>query len=177
MNSVPEFIAYAKANPDKLNMASNGNGRAPHLAGELFKLMTGVTMLHVPYRGTALALTALLGGQVQAMFASMPGSIEQIKAGKLHALGITTAARSPVMPDCLPSANSCRVTSSSVTYGICAPRNTPAEIVTKLNQEINRGLAAAKITTTLPNSAAHRSSARPPTTARSWSMKPKSGAR
>ncbi|MGB6538615.1 MAG: tripartite tricarboxylate transporter substrate-binding protein, partial [Xanthobacteraceae bacterium] len=90
----PEFIAYAKANPSKLNMATNGNGSVPHLAGEMFKMMAGVDMLQVPYRGTAPAITALLGGQVQVMFASMPGSLEYIKAGKLRALAVTTAARS-----------------------------------------------------------------------------------
>ena len=97
--TVPEFIAYAKANPGKINMASAGNGTTPHVAGELFKMMTGVDMVHVPYRGAAPALTDLLGGQVQVMFDTMPSSIEHIRAGKLRALAVTTATRSEVLPD------------------------------------------------------------------------------
>ena len=97
--TVPEFIAYAKANPGKINMASAGNGTAPHVAGELFKMMTGVDMVHVPYRGAAPALTDLLGGQVQVMFDTMPASIEHIRAGKLRALAVTTATRSEALPD------------------------------------------------------------------------------
>ena len=97
--TVPEFIAYAKANPGKLNMASAGNGTAPHVSGELFKMMTGINMVHVPYRGAAPALTDLLGGQVQVMFAPMPASIEHIRAGKLRALAVTTATRSEALPD------------------------------------------------------------------------------
>jgi tripartite-type tricarboxylate transporter receptor subunit TctC len=141
----PEFIAYAKANPDKLNMASNGNGSVPHLAGELFKVMTGVNMLHVPYRGTAPALTALLGGQVQVMFASLPGSVEYVKAGKLRALAVTTATRSDELPDIPTVGEFVPGYEVSQWYGVGAPKGTPVEITDKLNKEINGGLADPKM--------------------------------
>jgi tripartite-type tricarboxylate transporter receptor subunit TctC len=143
--TVPEFVAYAKANPGKLNMASNGNGTTSHLAGELFKMMTGVNMLHVPYRGAAPALTDLIGGQVQVMFDIMASSIEHIRAGKLRALAVTTATRSealPVVPtvgDFLPGYE------ANLWSGFGAPKNTPTEIVEKLNKEINVGLADPKM--------------------------------
>jgi tripartite-type tricarboxylate transporter receptor subunit TctC len=136
-----EFIAYAKANPGKLNMATNGNGSVPHLAGELFKMMAGVDMLQVPYRGTAPAITALLGGQVQVMFASMPGSLEYIKAGKLRALAVTTAARSEALPDIPTVGEFVPGYEANQWYGIGAPKYTPATSIEKLNQEINGGLA------------------------------------
>jgi tripartite-type tricarboxylate transporter receptor subunit TctC len=138
--SVPEFIAYAKANPGKVNYASGGNGTAQHLAGELFKIMTGVDMVHVPYRGDAPALTDLIGGQVQVMFGNMPSSIEHIRAGKLRPLAVTTAARSEALPDLPPVGYE-----ASTWQGLGAPGNTPAEIVDKLNKEINAALSDPKI--------------------------------
>jgi len=141
----PEFIAYAKANPGNLNMASNGNGSIPHLSGELFKAMAGVNMLHVPYRGTGPALTALLGGQVQVMFASMPGSVEYVKAGKLRALAVTTVTRSNELPDIPTVGDFVPGYEVNQWYGVGAPKGTPTEIIDKLNKEINTGLADPKI--------------------------------
>jgi tripartite-type tricarboxylate transporter receptor subunit TctC len=143
--TVAEFIAYAKANPGKLNMASAGNGTGPHMAGELFKIMAGVDMVHVPYRGSPPALTDLLAGQVQVMFSPMSSSIEFVRGGKLRALAVTTAARSEVLPD-LPTVGEF-VPGYEATgwFGIGAPRNTPAEIVDRLNHEINAGLADPKL--------------------------------
>jgi tripartite-type tricarboxylate transporter receptor subunit TctC len=140
-----EFIAHAKANPGKLNYASVGNGSTPHVAGELFKMMTGIDMVHVPYRGAVQALTDLISGQVQAMFI-VPGVVtEHIKAGKLRAVAVTAATRSDMFPD-LPTMNSI-VTGYDVTtwFGIGAPKDTPSEIVDKLNKEINVALANPKI--------------------------------
>jgi len=143
--SVPEFIAYAKANPGKVNYASGGNGTAQHLAGELFKIMTGVDMVHVPYRGDAPALTDLIGGQVQVMFGNMPSSIEHIRAGKLRPLAVTTAARSEALPDLPPVGDFVPGYEASTWQGLGAPGNTPAEIVGKLNKEINAALSDPKI--------------------------------
>jgi tripartite-type tricarboxylate transporter receptor subunit TctC len=143
--TVPEFIAYANANPGKINMATNGNGSASHMSGELFKMMTGINMVHVPYRGTAPAITDLLGGQVQGSFVSMPGSIEYIRAGKLRPLAVTTAIRSVVLPDVPTVGEFVPGYEASVWYGVGAPKNTPAEIVRKLNEEINAGLADANM--------------------------------
>ena len=161
-NSVAEFITYAKANPGKINMASAGIGSGNHVAGELFKMMTGVNLVHVPYRGAGPALVDLLGGQVQVMFASMSSSIEYVRAGKLRALAITIATRSPVLPDLPTVAEFVPGYEFSFWTGIGAPRNTPAEIVDKLNTEINAALADPKIkarlaewgATALPGSAA-----------------------
>src|SRR5215475_3213695 len=139
--TVPEFIAYAKANPGKINMASVGNGTGPHVAGELFKMMTGVSLVHVPYRGGAAALTDLLGGQVQVMFAVMSSSIEYIRAGKLRALAVTTAQRSEAMPDIPTVGDFVPGYEASGLYGIGAPRNTPVEVIDKLNKEIDVCLA------------------------------------
>jgi tripartite-type tricarboxylate transporter receptor subunit TctC len=143
--TVPEFIAYAKANPGKINMASSGNGAPSHVAGELFSMMAGVKFTHVPYRGDAPAITDLLGGQVQLYFGFLPGSIEHIRAGKLRALAMTTAARLELLPD-VPAAGEF-VPGYEVTSwnGIGAPSGTPTEIIDKLNKEINAGLADAKI--------------------------------
>jgi tripartite-type tricarboxylate transporter receptor subunit TctC len=138
--TVPECIAYAKANPGKLTMASGGVGIPSHLAGELFKTMTGVDMLHVPYRGIAPALTDLLGGQVQVMFASMPSSIEYIRAGRLRALAVTTATRWDALPDIPTMSEFLPGYEASQWYGVGVPKNTPAEIVDKLNKEINAAL-------------------------------------
>jgi tripartite-type tricarboxylate transporter receptor subunit TctC len=143
--SVPEFIAYARTNPGNINMASGGNGTSQHLSGELFKMMTGLNFVHVPYRGAAPALTDLIGGQVQVMFGEMPPSIEFIKAGKLRALAVTTVARSEALPD-LPSVSDfVPGYESSAWYGVGAPKNTPVEIVQKLSKEINAALADPKM--------------------------------
>jgi tripartite-type tricarboxylate transporter receptor subunit TctC len=138
--TVPEFIAYAKANPGKISMASSGIGSPLHVSGELFKMATGIDMVHVPYRGAAPALTDLLGGQVQVMFSDM-SSIESIRAGKLRALAVTTASRLDVLPDVPVVGDFVAGYEASVWQGMGAPRSTPAEIVDKLNGEINSGLA------------------------------------
>jgi tripartite-type tricarboxylate transporter receptor subunit TctC len=135
--TVPEFIAYAKANPGKVNMASGGTGGGDHMAVELFKMMTGLVMIHVPYRGAAPALTDLIGGQVEVMFASLPASIEYIRAGKLRALAVTTATRSQVLPDIPAVSELVPGYEASNWYGVGVPKNTPVEIVEKLNREIN----------------------------------------
>ena len=139
--TVPEFIAYAKANPGKINMASGGNGGTPHVTGELFKMMTGVNMVHVPYRGDAPALIDLLGGQVQVMFGILPLSVEYIRVGKLRALAVTTATRSAVLPDIPSVGEFVPGYEARLWHGVGAPKNTPSEIVNKLNKEINAGLA------------------------------------
>jgi tripartite-type tricarboxylate transporter receptor subunit TctC len=143
--TVPEFIAYAKANPGKVNMASDGNGASGHVAGELFKMMAGVALLHVPYRGAAPALTDLMGAQVQVMFPTMPASIQYVRAGKLRALGVTTATRSEALPDVPAVAEFVPGYEASTWYGVGAPKNTPVEIVEKLNKEINAALADPKL--------------------------------
>ena len=143
--TVPEFIAYAKANPGKLNMASVGNGSSPHVAGELFKMMTGVNMVHVGYRSSGPALIDLLGGQVQVMFNGAGSAIEHIRAGKLRALAVTTATRSEALPEVPTVGKFVPGYEASAFFGIGAPKNTPAEIVEKLNKEINAGLADPKI--------------------------------
>ncbi len=149
--TVPEFIAYGKAHPGQLSMASAGNGTSPHMAGELFKFMTGVDMVHVLYRGSAPALTDLLGGQVQVYFSPIAASIEHVKAGRLRALAVTTASRTEALPDVPAVGDFVRGYESSAFYGIGAPKKTPAEIVDKLNMEINAGLADPKIKARLAN--------------------------
>ena len=139
--TVPEFIAYAKANSGKINMASGGAGGPDHMSGELFMTMTGVNMLHVPYRGLSPALTDLLAGQVQVIFSSLPAAIEYVKAGKLRALAVTTASRFEGMPDIPSVSETVQNYDASQWYGLGAPKNTPAEIVVKLNKEINAALA------------------------------------
>jgi tripartite-type tricarboxylate transporter receptor subunit TctC len=143
--TVPEFIAYAKANPGKINMASSGTGNLSHVSGELFKMMTGVEMLHVPYRGAGPALNDLLSGQMQVMFDAMPSSIAHIRAGKLHPLAVTTAMRWEGLPDIPTVGDFVAGYETSVWSGIGAPRNTPTEIVDRLNKEINAGLTDSKI--------------------------------
>jgi len=140
VTTVPEFIAYAKANPGKLNMASAGNGTVQHVAGELFKVMTGVAMQHVPYRGQAPALVDLLGGQAQVMFDTVPASMQYLRSGKLRPLAVTTATRAEALPELPTVADFVPGYESSALYGIAAPRNTPTEIVDKLNREINVAL-------------------------------------
>jgi tripartite-type tricarboxylate transporter receptor subunit TctC len=143
--TVPEFIAYAKANPGKIDYASAGTGSAAHISGELFKMMTNVNLIHVPYRGLAPAVTDLLGGQVQVMFGPMPSSIEYIRAGSLRALAVTTVTRWEGMADLPTVSEFVPGYESSQWYGIGAPRSTPTEIVDRLNREINAGLADPKI--------------------------------
>ena len=139
--TIPEFIAFAKANPGKINMASGGNGTPGHVAGELFKMMAGVSMVHVPYRGGAFALTDLLGGQVQVLIDPIPASIGYLRAGKLHALAVTTTTRSDVLAD-VPTVNEfVPGYDASAWYGIGAPRGTPTEIIDRLNSAINACLA------------------------------------
>jgi tripartite-type tricarboxylate transporter receptor subunit TctC len=145
VKAVLEFIAHAKANPGKISMASGGIGSGNHIFGELFKMMTGVNLVHVPYRGAGPALTDLLGGQVQVMFASISSSIEYVRAGNLRALAVTTATRSPVLPDIPTVAEFVSGYESSFFLGLGAPKNTPAEIVDKLNKEINAALADPKM--------------------------------
>jgi tripartite-type tricarboxylate transporter receptor subunit TctC len=139
--TVPEFIAYAKANPGKINMASAGNGGPQHVAGELFMLMTGVDMIHVPYRGSTPGLTDLLGGQVQVMFDVIAASIGHIRAGRLRALAVTTATRSDVLPDVPTVGEFVPGYEASAWTGLGAPKGTPAEIITTLNREVNAALA------------------------------------
>jgi tripartite-type tricarboxylate transporter receptor subunit TctC len=143
--TVREFIAYAKTNPGKVNYASAGNGTTVHLAGELFRLMTGVNMVHVPYRGSTPALTDMLSGQMQVMFDTLPSSIEYVRTGKLRALAITTSARFPALPDVPPLGDDVPGFEASVWQGIGAPKNTPPAIVEKLNKEINVALADPKV--------------------------------
>src|SRR5438552_3826061 len=143
--TVPEFIAYAKANPGKINMASGGAGTSVHMSGELFKMMTGVNMVHVPYRGAAPAVMDLISGQVQVVFDNLPGSIEHIRAGKLRALAVTTATRSEALPDLPVVADFVPGFEASAWFGMGVPKGTPAEIVDKLNKEVNAALADPRI--------------------------------
>src|SRR6201747_93228 len=139
--TVAEFVTYATANPEKVNMASAGNGSAPHMAGELFKMMAGVNLVHVPYRGQGPALSDLLGGQVQVLFAATPGTTDYIATGKLRALAVTTAARAELLPELAIVGDFVPGYEASQWYGISAPKNTPAEIVDRLGKEINAGIA------------------------------------
>jgi tripartite-type tricarboxylate transporter receptor subunit TctC len=139
--TVPEFVAYAKANPGTINYASAGIGTSQNMAGELFKMMAGINMVHVPHRGSAPALTSVLGGQVQVMFASMPSSIGYVRAGQLRALAVTTATRSDTLPNLPTVGEFLPGFEASPFYGMGAPKNTPPAIVERLNNEINAGLA------------------------------------
>jgi tripartite-type tricarboxylate transporter receptor subunit TctC len=143
--TVPEFIAYAKANPDRINMASAGSGSSNHLSGELFKMMAGVRMVHVPYRGAAPALTDLIGGQVQVIFSAITSTIEYIKADRVRALAVTTATRAETLPDVPTVAEFVPGYEASNWWGIGAPKNTPPEIVARLNAEINAAFADSKV--------------------------------
>jgi tripartite-type tricarboxylate transporter receptor subunit TctC len=144
-NNVAEFIAYAKANPGKINFASGGVGTSPHLSGELFKAMTGVNLVHVPYRGGAPALTDLLAGQVQVLFDNLPGPIGHIKTGRVRALGVTASKRVDSIPDVPTIGETVPGYEATVWYGIAAPKGTPPEIVEKLNQAVNVVLANPKL--------------------------------
>jgi len=162
VNSVPELIAYAKQNPGKLSMGSAGIGTVQHVAGELFKYMTGTEIVHVPYRGQAPALLDLLAGQIQLMFDSAPASMQVIKAGKLKPLAVTTATRFDQLPELPPVADVVPGYESSAFYGLAAPRQTPPEIVDKLNREINAGLADPKIKARLTDLGGEALSLSPP---------------
>jgi tripartite-type tricarboxylate transporter receptor subunit TctC len=143
--SVPEFIAYLKANPEKINMASGGNGSTGHVFGEMFKIMAGVNMLHVPYRGGGPAVAGLLGGQVQVYFGPLPETIEYIRTNKVRALAVTSATRLDALPDVPTVGEFMAGYEASIWYGVGVPRNTPAEIIEKLNNEINASLTDAKL--------------------------------
>ncbi len=143
--TIPEFIAYAKAHPGRINFGSAGVGSTSHLAGELFKMMAGVNLVHVPYRGNALALTDLIGGQIEVLFPSLGSSIEYVKAGKVRALAVTGATRSDALPDLPTVAETLPGYQAASFYGIGAPRHTPAEVVDVLNTAVNEGLADPKL--------------------------------
>jgi tripartite-type tricarboxylate transporter receptor subunit TctC len=145
VHSIPELIAYAKSNPGKINHASAGTGTAGHIAGEMFKMMTGVNFVHVPYRGGAPAVTDLIGGRMHIMFGNVLTSIEQVRAGKLRALAVTSATRHDALPDVPTVGQFVPGYEATSVYGIGAPRGTPREIVERLNREINQGLADPKI--------------------------------
>jgi tripartite-type tricarboxylate transporter receptor subunit TctC len=143
--TVAEFIAYGKANPGKINWATSGNGTSVHLSGELFKMLTGVQMTHIPYKGSAPALTDLIAGTVHVMFDNMPSSLAHIQGGKLRALAVTTAKRSDALPDVPTVADTVPGYEASAFFGMSVPKGTPPEIIDKLNKEINAGLADPKI--------------------------------
>jgi tripartite-type tricarboxylate transporter receptor subunit TctC len=143
--TVAEFIAYAKANPGKINWATSGNGTSVHLSGELFKMMTGVELTHIPYKGSAPALTDMISGTVQVIFDNMPPSLPHIRAGTLRALAVTTAVRSDALPDVPTVAETVPGYEASAFYGMGVPKGTPPEIIDKLNKEINAGLADPKV--------------------------------
>jgi tripartite-type tricarboxylate transporter receptor subunit TctC len=143
--AVSEFIAYGRANPGKLNMGSGGNGTAGHLSIELFKMMAGVNIVHVPYRGEGPALSDLLGGHVQAMFGTMPASIEHVRAGKLRALAVTSAKRSELLPDLPTMGEFVPGYEASAVQGVGAPKATPVDVIDKLNRETNAALVDPKI--------------------------------
>jgi tripartite-type tricarboxylate transporter receptor subunit TctC len=145
VKTVAEFIAYTKANPGKINWATSGNGTSVHLSGELFKVMTGVELQHVPYRGSAPALTDMISGQVHVMFDNMPSSLPHIQGGKLRALAVTTAMRSDALPDVPTVGDTVAGYEASAFFGMGVPKGTPPEIIEKLNKEINAGLADPKI--------------------------------
>ena len=147
VNSIPELIAYAKANPGKLNMASSGNGSTIHMSGELFKMLTGINMVHVPYRGGAPALTDLISGQVQVMFDNIPTCAEHVKSGKLRGLAVTSTTRSEVLPDLPTVADFLPGYEASAWYGFVAPKNTPPEVIATLNKATNAALADPTVKT------------------------------
>src|SRR5262249_50415587 len=143
--TIPEFIAYAKANPGKISMGSGGIGSSPHVAGELFKMMTGVDMLHVPYRGVAPATTDLLGGRIQVLFDTLPAAMANIQAGQVKALAVTSKPRAPALPDVAAMNEFVPGYEADSFHGISAPKGTPREIVDKLNQAVNASLADPKV--------------------------------
>jgi len=173
--TVPEFITYAKANPGRINMASGGSASPLHVAGELFKMMTGVNVVHVPYRGEALALPDLISGQVQVMFGVMPASLGYIRAGKLRALAVTTPTRQEPLPDVPTVGEFLPGYEARGWYGIVVPKATPTEIIEKLNNEINAALADPNSRSALPIWELRCLRVRPPTLESSSPMKPRSG--
>jgi tripartite-type tricarboxylate transporter receptor subunit TctC len=175
--TVPELITYAKANPGRINMASAGNGTTSHLAGELFNMMAGVNMVHVPYRGGAPALSDLLAGQVQVFFPPMVLPIEQVRAGKLRALAVTTATRSEALLDSPTVGEFVPGYEASVWYGLGAPKGTPAEIIDKLNQETNAALADSKVRARMAASGGNALAGSPADFGKLMPMKPRSGPR
>jgi tripartite-type tricarboxylate transporter receptor subunit TctC len=175
VKTVPEFIGYAKANPGKINMASAGNGTSQHVAGELFKIMAGIDMVHVPYRGTASALTDLLGGRVQVYFATQGPSIEYIRTGKLRALAVTTAARSEALPDLPTVGEFLAGFEASLVYGLGAPKSTPAEIVDSSTRKSTQRYPIPRSMRGSPTWTEWRSRSPPPTSASSSPTKQKSG--
>ena len=176
--TLPEFIAYAKANPGKINMASPGSGSTPHVNGELFKVMTGTNMVHVPYRSAAAVMTDLLSGQVQLYFGTTASSLEYVRTGKLRALAVTIERRLDALPDIPTVAEFVPGYEASGWFGVGAPRNTPAEIVDKLNKEINAGLADPKMKARLADlGGIPLDGLTQPTSASSSSKRPRSGAR
>ncbi len=175
--TIPEFITYAKANPGRINMASAGTGSAPHMAGELFKTMADVDLVHVPYRGQGPALTDLLGGQVQISFATAPGTADYIRTGKLRALAVTTASRADVLRD-LPTVGSFLPGyEASQWYGLVAPKRTPPDAIDALNRAVNARSPTRRCRRASPRSPASRSQARPPTSAASSPTRPRNGRR
>jgi tripartite-type tricarboxylate transporter receptor subunit TctC len=177
VKTVPEFIAYAKANSGKINFGSGGIGGPSHVCGELFKMMTGVNMQHVAYRGGGPSLTGLLGGQVQVLFDNTASSIEYIRAGRLRALGVTTATRSEALPDIPTVGEFVQGYEASSFGGVGAPKNTPPEIIEKLNKEINVALAEPKMKTRLADLGGTVLAALPSTSASSSPPRPRSGPR
>jgi tripartite-type tricarboxylate transporter receptor subunit TctC len=177
VKTVPELIAYAKANPAKINLASFGTGTSSHLTGELFKMMTGVEVMHVPYRGSAPMLVDLLSGQVQVAFDNLPASIEYIRSGALRPLAVTTATRSEVLPDVPALGEILSGFESSAWIGIAAPKNTPTEIIDKLNKESNAALADPKIKTRFADLSGVVLGGTPATSDSSSQKKSRSGAR
>ena len=177
VHSVAELIAHAKANPGKLAVASAGVGSAPHVYWQLFKSLTGVDVLHVPYRGGGPAMTEVLGGQVPVYFATIPGSIGYIRAGRLRALAVTTTTRSEALPDVPAVAETVPGYEASGWQGIVAPKNTPSGVVQKLNEEINAALADPKSGSGLPSSAPPRFPTRQTHSAGSSPSTPTNGAR
>ena len=177
ISSIPELIAYAKANPGKLNMASSGNGSTIHMSGELFKMLTGINMVHVPYRGGAPALTDLIAGQVQVMFDNIPTCAEHVKSGKLRGLAVTSTTRSDVLPDLPTFTDFLPGYEASAWYGVTAPKGTPAEIINRLNNTINEFLLILKLKRGLQNSARFCSRVRRRTFLNCCPMKPRNGGR
>jgi tripartite-type tricarboxylate transporter receptor subunit TctC len=175
--TVPEFVAYAKANPGTINMGSGGNGATGHVSGELFKMMAGIKLVHVPYRGEALALTDLIAAQVQIVFATVGSSIQYIRGGQLRALAVTTATRSDALPEVPPLADFLPGYEASSWSGLCAPKNTPVEIIESLNKEINTALADPKIKARFVELGAPAIGARPPTLPGSLRRIPRGGRR
>ena len=177
VRTVPEFIAYTKANPGKINMASSGSGNLSHLSGELFRMMTGVEVVHVPYKGAVPALTGLMGGEVHVMFDALPSALPHIQSGMLRALAVTAATRARALPD-VPCIGDF-VPGYAVTgwLGIGAPKGTPADIVDRLDKEINATLADPAVRTRLLDKGSDLMSARPPTSPSSSPKKPGSGPR